>query len=290
MNRGHSAHNVRSLLDLEAFAPIADNLRAVSEKLLRSSTVSILIPPSITGVVASAILEAAMLDAGVPYRRRFSPRKVSPPYIVISEKESSEKELTSPNNPISMTLSPFFSVGLRGVDGEPHRGIISPVAQVAALAELLAPGGKRTRSLRPWLIAGNWWGDSIDQGYDPIYSCLRDHLREEGSIRIVPLPEVESPDLSELDKLDKERELGTRETWSELDAEGRAKALSTLIMPQVISNKPSTSRLEELTWHRIIITNSDNDLHSIMRDFSIKWDGSQSSSNQLIESLISNSY
>lgn len=286
LNLAHSAQYVRTLLDLEAFAPISANLRSVSERLADSSTVSILIPSSITGAIASAILEAAMLDAEIPYRRRFSPRKVSPPCIVISEKIS-ENDQKSSIDPISLNISPIFSVGLRGFDGDPKRGMLSAVAQAAGLAELIAPGGNRTRNLRPWLLAGNWLGDSIDQGYDPIYSSLRNHLREEGSIRVVPLPEVDSPDLSELSQLDKEREESTRETWSALDADAKAEAMSTLVLPEVISDKISTTRLEELVWHRIIISNSDNDLHSIISQISGVFDGTTSSINQLIDQLIS---
>ncbi|MBO58057.1 MAG: hypothetical protein CMA77_03565 [Euryarchaeota archaeon] len=281
---------MRSLLGLEAFAPIADELRSVSEKLLESSTVSILIPSSLTGVVASAILEAAMLDAEIPYRRRFSPRQVSPPCIIISEDIISERELDPSIDSISLDLAPLFSVGLRGLDGEPKRGVLSPVSQVAGLAELVAPDGKRTRRLRPFLLAGNWWADSIDQGYDPIYSTLLNHLREEGSIRVLPLPEVETPDLSELSGLDKEREVSTRETWSVLDADSKAEAMSKLVLPLVIAEKISITRLEELVWRRIKISHSDRDLHSILVEIQNRFDGTQSSINVLIEQLIANSY
>jgi hypothetical protein len=162
------------------------------------------------------------------------------------------------------------------------------VAQAAALAELISPDGKRTRSLRPWLLAGNWWGDALDQGYDPVYSSLRDHLREEGVVRVVPLPEVESPNLSGLKELDKEREVSTRESWPSLDAEGKAHAISTLVMPQVLSDKTATSRLEELVWHRIIVSNSAIDLHSNMTTLRSQWDGSPSTSAEMIESLLAN--
>jgi len=288
LNRGHSAHFMRSLLELEAFAPIADNLRAVSVELVSSDAVTFLIPPSPTGAVASAFLEAAMLDAGIPYRRRFAPRQVSSPYIEIAEGKASDKPAECSLNPISLSLTPFFSVGLRGHDGSPHRGILSTVAQAAALAELIAPDGKRTRRLRPWLLAGNWWGDALDQGYDPVYSSLRDHLRDEGSVRIVPLPEVESPDLSRLKQLDREREASTRESWPSLDSEGKAQALSTLVMPQVLSDKTATSRLEELVWHRIIVSNSVIDLHTKMTTIRSQWDGSHSTSSEMIDSLLAN--
>ncbi len=289
MNGGHSAHVMRSLLELEAFAPIADNLRGISAELATSDTVTLLVPPSPTGAVTSALLEAALLDAGIPYRRRFSPRQVSPPCIEIEEGKATDMPTECRPNPISLKLAPFFTVGLRGSDGNPQRGILSTVAQAAALAELIAPDGKRTRRLRPWLLAGNWWGDALDQGYDPVYSSLRDHLREEGLVRIVPLPEVKSPNLANLKHLDKEREVSTRESWSSLDADGKAEALSVLVMPEVISDKTSTSRLEELVWHRIIVNNSDIDLHSNMTTIRSRWDGSTSTSAEMVESLLANS-
>jgi hypothetical protein len=99
---------------------------------------------------------------------------------------------------------------------------------------------------------------------------------------------VESPNLSGLKELDKEREVSTRESWPSLDAEGKAHAISTLVMPQVLSDKTATSRLEELVWHRIIVSNSAIDLHSNMTTLRSQWDGSPSTSAEMIESLLAN--
>ncbi len=276
---------MRSLLELEAFATIAVNLQEYATSMSQSDTITLIIPPSPDGAVSSAFLEAALLDAEISYRRRFSPRSASPPFIEVKDGDALDKPLTQKPNQIVIT--PLFATGVRGHEGAAHRGVLSTVAQAAALAELIAPDGKRLRSLRPWLLAGNWWAGALDQGYDPVYSALRDHLHQEGSVRIVPLPEIESPDMTGLKQVDLDTEASTRETWSALDVDGKANALSTLVLPQVLSDKPSTARLEELVWHRIKLADSDNDLHTRMVTARAMWDGTPKAASDLIDAILS---
>ncbi|MBS72473.1 MAG: hypothetical protein CMO20_05945 [Thermoplasmata archaeon] len=279
---------MRTLLELEAFAPIADNLRSVNNQLSNSETITILIPPTPTGAVASAFLEAAMLDTNIPYRRRISPREISHPSIVISDGITTDSPKEFSSDPIKLNLSPFFTIGLRDIEGNPSRSILSPVAQAAALAELIAPDGLRTRKLRPWVLAGNWWGETLNQGQDSVYHSLRNHLREEGTIRVVTILEVDTDAINELKNIDSERFASTREVWSSLDADGKAKAISTLVLPELISDKMPMPRIEELVWHRIIVKGSEEDFHSSMSKIKGKWDGSPDSTSELIEKLITN--
>ncbi len=275
---------MRSLLELEAFATIADNLKASATSINQSDSITLIIPPSPEGAVSSALLEAALLDAEISYHRCFSPRTANPPSIEVKDGDAIDKAPTQESN--QMVITPLFATGVRGHEGAAHRGVLSSVAQVAALAELIAPDGKRLRSLRPWLLAGNWWAGAFDQGYDPVYSALRDHLHQEGSIRVVPIPEIENPDMSGLKQVDLESEASTRETWSALDVDGKANALSTLILPQALSEKPSTARLEELVWHRIKLSDSDSDLHTRMVAARAMWDGSAKSASDLIDAIL----
>ncbi|MDG1542166.1 MAG: hypothetical protein P8Q39_04925 [Candidatus Thalassarchaeaceae archaeon] len=276
---------MRSLLELEAFAVIAENLQAYATSISQSDTITLIIPPSPEGAVSSAFLEAALLDSEIPYRRRFSPRSASPPYIEVKDGDALDKPTT--HQPNQFVITPLFATGVRGHDGVAHRGILSTVAQAAALAELISPDGKKSRSLRPWLLAGNWWAGALDQGYDPVYSALRDHLHQEGSVRVVPIPEIENPDMTGLKQIDLEIEASTRETWSALDVDAKANALSTLVLPQVLSEKPSTARLEELVWHRIKLADSESDLHTRMVAARAMWDGTPKAASVLIDSILS---
>lgn len=52
------------------------------------------------------------------------------------------------------------------------------------------------------------------------------------------------------------------EKWSELDMEGRARALSHLMRPALARSTPSTARMEELGWHRVVGPDWDSDLAS----------------------------
>ena len=280
---------MRSLLELEAFATISDNLQAIAKSIDKSEHLTLLVPPSPTGAAASAQLEAALLDSEIPYRRQFTPREASPPCIEITEGEAKDGPVPFSNESMNAKLSPMFAIGVRGHDGAAHRGVLSPVAQAAALAELISPDGKRLRKIRPWLLAGNWWASGLDQGYDPIYSALRDHLKEEGGVRILPLPEVDNPDMTRLSKIDSERDTTTREAWPAMDLDDKANALSTLILPQVVSENPSTARLEELIWHRVKISSSGKDLHSSMVAARSMWDGSPKSTADLVDAIVSDS-
>ena len=103
----------------------------------------------------------------------------------------------------------------------------------------------------------------------------------------MPIPEIENPDMTGLKQIDLEIEASTRETWSALDVGAKANALSTLVLPQVLSEKPSTARLEELVWHRIKLADSESDLHTRMVAARAMWDGTPKAASVLIDSILS---
>ena len=121
---------MRSLLELEAFAAIAENLQAYATSISQSDTITLIIPPSPEGAVSSAFLEAALLDSEIPYRRRFSPRSASPPYIEVKDGDALDKPTT--HQPNQFVITPLFATGVRGHDGVAHRGVLSTEAQAAA--------------------------------------------------------------------------------------------------------------------------------------------------------------
>ena len=57
----------------------------------------------------------------------------------------------------------------------------------------MAPNGRRVRKLRPYISLGLWLRAGMDTNMDPIHYMLVNHLSEEGSLRLVPLPEVAQP-------------------------------------------------------------------------------------------------
>ncbi|MDP6906846.1 MAG: hypothetical protein QF440_05460 [Candidatus Thalassarchaeaceae archaeon] len=279
------------LVDLPAFSSSASNLREAALKLrTNSSSVTIQAPISESGVFASAILEAALLDAGIPYQRRLRDELVLPtgPSVLISESVVSKlADIT--NAPLRIEHSPVEVDALIASGGDTRRGVISAVALAGALAELISPKGALTRLLRPWALAGNWISDAMEHTYDPVYTVLRDYLSGEGLINVVTLPEVPDVDYQSLPLVDAVAAQAVRDRWGQLDLEGRAQAISHLLKPQLSSETPSTARLEELGWHRIMYTGWERDLASQISIFQDEWRNSsskRSQANKAIDQLL----
>lgn len=254
---------MRQLLEAEQFSSVASSLnRAVSGLRTHNGSVMLLAAPSLIGALTIAPIEAAFLDLGLPYRRRFkleSPSEGSWIHVLGPAQDTGPEYFSDP---------PRLSLGLELVDGlvassgDTRRGPLTTVAQAHAIAQSLAPEGVRVRRLRPWLISGNWLHSALDTTYDPVFTSLRDLLVEEGSVRIATMPEVPSLELSNTPWIEELALEGVSSKWPELDIEGRARALSHLMRPALPRSTPSTARMEELGWHRVIGPNWDSDLAS----------------------------
>ena len=254
---------MRQLLEAEQFSSVASSLnRAVSGLRTHIGSVMLLAAPSLIGALTIAPIEAAFLDLGLPYRRRFkleSPSEGSWIHVLGPAQDTGPEYFSDP---------PRLSLGLALVDGlvassgDTRRGPLTTVAQAHAIAQSLAPEGVRVRRLRPWLISGNWLHSALDTTYDPVFTSLRDLLVEEGSVRIATMPEVPSLELSNTPWIEELALEGVSSKWPELDIEGRARALSHLMRPALPRSTPSTARMEELGWHRVIGPNWDSDLAS----------------------------
>ena len=105
---------------------------------------------------------------------------------------------------------------------------------------MIAPEGRRRRAIRPWALLGSWLRSSLDRTYDVIHSSIRDHLLEEGSIRVVPLPELENADLDGLEGLSERLLNRLRARWAGMDHAQRATALSEIVLPTLDRTKLST--------------------------------------------------
>ena len=244
---------MRTLLEAEPLAPVSETLSQAADQLRSSNTTILLLAaPSLQGALAIAPLEAALVDAGLPYRRRFrleAPSEGSWVHILGPADESGPR-LSS--NPLQLSLSGTVVEGLTGHQGDSRKGPLTAVAQSHALAQAICPGGARIRRLRPWAISGNWLHSALDTTYDPVFTALRDALVQDGSIKVVPLPEVPEPNISASTWIDPAALDAVASRWPSLDKEGRARALSHLMRPALSRSTPSTARLEEIGWHCVL--------------------------------------
>ena len=244
---------MRTLLEAEPLAPVSETLSQAADQLRSSNTTILLLAaPSLQGALAIAPLEAALVDTGLPYRRRFrleAPSDGSWVHILGPADESGPR-LSS--NPLQLSLSGTVVEGLTGHQGDSRKGPLTAVAQSHALAQAICPGGARIRRLRPWAISGNWLHSALDTTYDPVFTALRDALVQDGSIKVVPLPEVPEPNISASTWIDPAALDAVASRWPSLDKEGRARALSHLMRPALSRSTPSTARLEEIGWHCVL--------------------------------------
>ena len=244
---------MRTLLEAEPLAPVSETLSQAADQLRSSNTTILLLAaPSLQGALAIAPLEAALVDTGLPYRRRFrleAPSEGSWVHILGPADESGPR-LSS--NPLQLSLSGTVVEGLTGHQGDSRKGPLTAVAQSHALAQAICPDGARIRRLRPWAISGNWLHSALDTTYDPVFTALRDALVQDGSIKVVPLPEVPEPNISASTWIDPTALDAVASRWPSLDKEGRARALSHLMRPALSRSTPSTARLEEIGWHCVL--------------------------------------
>ena len=244
---------MRTLLEAEPLAPVSKTLSQAADQLRSSNTTILLLAaPSLQGALAIAPLEAALVDTGLPYRRRFrleAPAEGSWGHILGPADESGPRLSLDPTQ---LSLAGTVVEGLTGHQGDSRKGPLTAVAQSHALAQAICPDGARIRRLRPWAISGNWLHSALDTTYDPVFTALRDALVEDGSIRVVPLPEVPEPNISSSAWIDPAALDAVTSRWPSLDMEGRARALSHLMRPALSRSTPSTARLEEIGWHCVM--------------------------------------
>lgn len=281
-----------SLLDIPAFATAAPVLREAALKLRTSkSSLTIVAPLDESGIFASALLEAALLDAGIPYQRRLreNAKAAKGPSIIIDSTSVSQLQSIG-TEPLSIYLAPLEVEALVASGGDSRHGLLSPVALAAGLGNSISPSGAMSRLLMPWILAGNWLSSGLEHTYDPVYTVLRDYLSNEGHIRVVPMPEVPDVHPDSLPGIDSLALGAVRDRWGQLDLEGRAQSLSHLLKPLLDSELPSTARLEELGWHRIMAAGWERDLASQLTSFNKSWrdnpSGRRSQANDTIDSLL----
>ena len=152
-----------------------------------------------------------------------------------------------------------------------RRGRVDAVLQCAVIASVLATNGSRTKRCRPYAGCGQWMMESLDTTIDPIHTIVRDFLRDEGTIQVVPLPEIPDASVDMMPLASPRRLKRLQKLWMEMDAPTRAQALSEFSLPLLSSEGLSTARLEELIWKRMRIPNESTDLATTLYRLTKAW-------------------
>ena len=235
-------------------------------------------------IIGLSFIEAAFLDANIPYARKILTSRVHNQHgesteidhdsglclIIEPDEDTWEIESLDLNENLIKLLPLSISVK-QGESNKKRRGALDPVLQCAVIAYSIAPNGLRVRRLRPHIASGLWLRKSLDNTFDPVHTWIRDQLRDEGTINVVPLPEVPSPGIEMLDGISKNMLNRLSKKWQTMDSGQRSQALSELALPCLEKCNLSTPRLEELIWHRILVGGSEQDIHSQIHTTEREW-------------------
>lgn len=255
---------LNSLLQSPIFSLLEEEMKTICTAISSAKLVQLMAPADLDGILALAQLEAAFLDNSLHYRRRVLPPrkhvgrdhvqdlpKVDGLVIHIDSFHESQSNLEITENYIHIV--PLLVEVKLGASDKLHHGAVDCVAFCSALSAILAPEGTRVRKQRPMAIAGCWLRQGMEANYDPVMSALRDHLDNEGSIVIRPLPEVPNPAPGMIPGLSERMLKRLSKGWGSMDVDARSSAISELVLPTLRKDGMSTMRLEELIWHRALI-------------------------------------
>ena len=271
---------MHDLLQTSFLSPLKEDIVKASH-FISNGPLVLASSADLEGLLALGFLEAALLDAGISYSRRFlQPMKhiprdeqnIIPKYngtkIVFFDSFGKTDDLNSEH--ILVIKPKEVEVQFPHSD-QIKRGTVDVVIQSSALASVISPTGDRTTSFRPYVGAGQWLMEGLDTTIDPIHTLVRDFLRDEGAIQIVPLPEVSQPNIEMIPGLSERRLKKLSTLWIEMDANQRSQALSEFCLPSLSTEGISTARFEELIWKRMVIPNQEKDLASILHVLQSKW-------------------
>jgi hypothetical protein len=270
---------MKDLRKASFFAPI-DGVIEEAVTFLQSEPLMLMTTADLHSILALGFLESALLDRGISYSRRIlPPNSHIPPdeNNVIPNQDNSSILFVDPWSRIESSLPNVLVLSAQPVEVEfshsstKRRGRIDVVLQSSAIASSLSPNGARSKRCRPYSGCGQWLMESLDTTMDPIHTLIRDFLRDEGSIQVSPLPEVQDPSVEMIPLASPRRLQRLKKLWDKMDASSRAQALSEYSLPLLSSSGISTARLEELIWKRMLIPNQSSDLASILFQIMKDW-------------------
>ncbi|MDP6194877.1 MAG: hypothetical protein QF880_04070 [Candidatus Poseidonia sp.] len=290
---------MRDVFTSPIFSPVSSVLISYAERIKHADLVHISAPATLDGVLALGQLEAACLDLGLKYRRRLYtprhhlPRDAQPAWTeetkgltVIADVEEATWEVNDRPETSHVHLVPLNTSIEMGEKNRRLSGALDPVVQAGALAAWLAPNGRRVRKMRPYISLGLWLRGALDASMDPVHTTMLNHLKEEGSVRIVPLPEVDAPSPGMIPGLSERQLKRLAKVWPKMDVDQRSLALSELILPCLMEKEISTPRLEELVWHRMVVGDAPMDLASQAHAIKKEWPEDETASKLFASSLL----
>ena len=261
------------------FKPI-DGVVDDAISFLQSNSLMLVATADLHSIIALGFLESALLDKGVSYSRRILPPSSHIPpdeTSFIPEQAGSNILFIDAFSRVEAPPKEAFLLASKHVEVEfnhsttKRRGSVDVVLQSSAIAFAIAPKGERTKRCRPYSGCGQWLMESLDTTMDPIHTMIRDHLRDEGTIQVCPLPEVEDASVEMMPLASPGRLQRLQKLWKDMDASARAQALSEYSLPLLSSEGLSTARLEELIWKRMKIPNTATDLATILHRLLKMW-------------------
>ena len=257
------------LIEQDIFSSVREPIQIfANDAISRRQSILLASKPNLEGSLSLAPIEAALLDAGIPYKRRFTQDDPNhAPFIRISDDMATTKTDSS-----GLSLSTTIVDGLRGRLGDFRKGPLSSVAQAHVLAMSINPHSHRLRRMRPWILSGNWINGALETTYDPVYSSLRDHLSTEGSIRVIPVTEVPILHFSNYSWLERSEIEEATSKWANSELETREIIMGNLARPVLNSRLPSTARVEELLWHCVLGPGWESDLASQISMAQSNWE------------------
>tara|TARA_B100000965_G_scaffold83106_1_gene66852 strand:- start:19776 stop:20636 length:861 start_codon:yes stop_codon:yes gene_type:complete len=265
---------MRDLISTDLFTGVEETIRTgLSHLLQQGQRISLISDANLLGALSIAPLEASLIDSNLPYRRRIGNiDNTVPRNSILIHNDGNVKGVSWNNEKKVLSISETLSPALSGHLGDDKIGPLTTVAICHSIAQLISPSGVLVRKIRPWAISGNWIHSCMDMTYDPVYVSMKELLTLEGTIRVIPIPEVPSPNVDSLDFIDENSLSDISDRWSSMGEEGRARSLSHLCRGALDSSSPSTSRLEEIVWNCILASGWKVDLASQIRASSIIWE------------------
>ena len=261
------------------FASLDDVIdRAVS--FLQSESLMLVTTADLQSILALGFLESALLDREISYSRRIMPPNSHIPpdeQDFVPPQDDKNILFIDAWNRFESSSENVLILASQPVEVEFHtsttnrRGRIDVVLQASAIGSSFSPNGARTQRCRPYSGCGQWMMESLDTTMDPIHTMIRDFLRDEGSIQVLPLPEINEPSVAMMPLASPRRLKRLQKIWAELDATSRSQALSEYALPLLSSEGISTARLEELIWKRMRIPNESTDLASTLHQHASNW-------------------
>lgn len=270
---------MKDLRTASFFAPLEGVVdEAVS--FMQSESLMLVTTADLHSIIALGFLESALLDRGISYSRRIiMPHSHIPPdeTNLVPKQEGVNVLFVDPWDIVETTPENALTLSSKPVEVEfnhsttKRRGRIDVVLQSSVIASTLAPNGDRTKRCRVYSGCGQWLMESLDTTMDPIHTMIRDFLRDEGTIQVSPLPEIENPSVEMMPRASSRRLQRLQKLWEGMDASSRAQALSEYSLPLLSSDGISTARLEELIWKRMRIPNQSTDLASTLYRIMKNW-------------------